>query len=277
MKTILFPTDFSENARHALKYAALLANKLNANMILLNIYSVPMVSEYLLPQDIERFLEENKDNAIAKIEAFKKEFMAETNIPSERISTKVEYGFIPEKIVDTAKNLKADMIVMGTKGANNPLDRWLGTTAQKVMKTAPCPVWIIPEKAPLNYPTEIMYAADFKEDELTAMHTIMDITTALFAKSKVVHIHDYYELNVGHQIEAMVDYLEDKFENENVSFVHLKRADIIEGLEKYIKSHQPDVLAMAVHDKSLFSKLFDSSVTKHFVQESKLPLLIFRK
>ena len=101
MKKILFPTDFSDNARHALKYAALLANKLNANMVLLNIYSIPMVSEYLLPQDIERFLEENKDIAIAKIEAFKKEFMAEANLPTERISTKVEYGFIAEKIVPT--------------------------------------------------------------------------------------------------------------------------------------------------------------------------------
>lgn len=277
MKTILFPTDFSDNARHALKYAALLANKLNANMVLLNIYSIPMVSEYLLPQDIERFLEENKDIAIAKIEAFKKEFMSEANLPTERISTKVEYGFIAEKIVDTAKNIKADMVVMGTKGANNPLDRWLGTTAQKVMKTSPCPVWIIPENAPLNYPSEIMYAADFKEDELAAMHTILDIATSLYAKSKVVHIHDYYELNVGHQIEAMVDFLEDEFENENVSITHLKRADIIEGLEKYIKTNKPDVLAMAVHDKSLFSKIFDSSVTKHFVQEGKLPLLTFRK
>jgi nucleotide-binding universal stress UspA family protein len=277
MKTILFPTDFSENALHASKYAGMLAGNLHSNLVLMNVYSVPMVSEYLLPQDIELFLQQNKDDAEANLNTFKKEFIKNSGLPAEKVSTRVEYGFIGDKIVEAAKELKVDLIVMGTKGANNPLDRWLGTNAQKVMKNAPCPVWIIPEKAPLNYPTEIMYAADFKEDEVAATHTIVNIAKKLSAKCKVVHVHDYFELNVGHQVEAMVSFLEDEFENEDVTFKHLKRADIIEGLETYIRTHKPDVLAMAIHDRSLFSKIFDTSVTKHFVQEGNLPLLTFRK
>ncbi len=277
MKTILFPTDFSENALHASKYVAMLAGNLHSNIVLMNVYSVPMVSEYLLPQDIELFLQQNKDDAEANLNNFKKEFIKNSGLPAEGVSTRVEYGFIGDKIVEAAKDLKVDLIVMGTKGANNPLDRWIGTNAQKVMKNSPCPVWIIPENAPLNYPSEIMYAADFKEDEVAATHIILNIAKKLFSKCKVVHVHDYFELNVGHQIEAMVSFLEDEFENEDVTFKHLKRADIVEGLETYIKTHKPDVLAMAIHDRSLFSKIFDTSVTKHFVQEGKLPLLTFRK
>jgi nucleotide-binding universal stress UspA family protein len=277
MNSILFPTDFSANASHASKYAAMLANNLNASIVLLNVYSIPLVSEYLLPQDIEKFLQENKETAILNLENFKKEFIKETGLDTGKVSIRVEYGFIADKIIEVANNNKADMIVMGTKGANNPLDRWIGTNAQKVMKKSQCPLWIIPEKAALNHPAEIMYAADFREDEVSATHTVLKITKALHAACKVVHIHDYYELNVGHQIEAMVSFLEDEFENEDVTFKHLTRADIVEGLETYIRTHKPDVLAMAVHEKSLFSKIFDTSVTKHFVQEGKLPLLTFRK
>ena len=75
----------------------------------------------------------------------------------------------------------------------------------------------------------------------------------------------------------MVSYLEDSFENEPVSVKNIDRADIIEGLESYIKIHKPDVLALSLHEKSFFGKLFDTSVAKHFVQEAKIPMLIFRK
>jgi nucleotide-binding universal stress UspA family protein len=277
MKTILFPTDFSENALHASKYVAVLANNLQSSVVLMNVYSVPMVSEYLLPQDIETFLKQNEDDAKTNLNKFKSEFIANSNLPAERVSIEVEYGFIADKILEAAQKLNVDMIVMGTKGATNPFDRWIGTNAQKVMKSSICPVWIIPEKAPLNYPAEIMYAADFQEDEVAATHTVLKIAKSLFAICKVVHVHEYFEPNVGHQIEAMVSFLEEEFENEDVTFKNLNRADIIEGLETYIKTHKPDVLALAVHEKSLFSKLFDTSITKHFVQEAKFPILTFRK
>ena len=45
MKTILFPTDFSENATHASDYAGLLAQKFNANVVLLTIYSMPIFTD----------------------------------------------------------------------------------------------------------------------------------------------------------------------------------------------------------------------------------------
>ncbi len=277
MKTILFPTDFSDNAIHAAKYAGMLASNLGAKVLLLNVYSVPMISEFQLPNDIEAFLQQNKEEAEQNLADFKKQFVKSTTMHSEMISTQVEYGFIADKIKEVAEQAKADLIVMGTRGASNTLDKWLGTNAQKVMKTAPCPVWIVPQKATLTYPANIMYAADLKDDEVAATNLILKFSKALSARCNVIHIHDMVELNVSHQIEAMVDYLEDEFKNEDVTFKQLSRSNIIDGLETYIKTHKPDVLAMAVHEKSVFEKLFESSVTKHFVQEGNLPILTFRK
>jgi nucleotide-binding universal stress UspA family protein len=167
--------------------------------------------------------------------------------------------------------------VMGTKGATNTLDKWLGTHAQQVMKTAHCPVWVIPQNAPINYPQHIMYAADFREDEVLATQQVLAFAKPLQATCKVIHIHDYFELNVGHAVQEMVHYLEDEFENEDITFKHVNRADIIEGLETYIRTHKPDVLALAIQEKSFLSKIFETSVTKHFIQEAKLPILTFKK
>jgi nucleotide-binding universal stress UspA family protein len=278
MKTILFPTDFSANALHASEYAGMLAKCFNANVVLLNVHSIPTISEYQLPYEIDNLIKSNQKKSEDDLRDFAVHFMQITHLAADRISQIVEYGFANEKIVETADNIQADMIVMGTKGANNLLDKWLGTHAQAVMKKASCPVWIIPRKATINYPQNILYAADFKEDEVVATQKVLFFCAPLGAKCKVVHVHDYFEINVDNGVQEMVKYLDDEFESvDDVSFTNLNRANIIEGLETYIKTHKPDVLAMAVSEKSFFEKLFDQSITKHFVQGSNIPMLIFKK
>lgn len=277
MKTILFPTDFSGNAIHASEYAGMIAKRLNANVVLLNIYTIPTISEYQLPNEIENFINLNKRDAQANLEEFTKVFLKNTGLQPERVSTRVEYGYVSDKIVETARAIQANMIVMGTKGATDFLDRWLGTNAQKVMKNASCPVWIVPQKALIHYPQNFLYAADFQEDELLATHKVKELAEPFGAKCKVVHIHDYFEMNVGHRIEETAHQIDDVFDDDEVTVKTLHRANIIEGLETYIRTHKPDVLAMAIHDKSLFDRIFDTSITKHFVQEAHLPILTFRK
>lgn len=277
MKTILFPTDFSQNAIHASEYAGMIAKRMNANVVLLNVYTIPTISEYQLPSEIENFISQNKIAAQDNLEAFSKVFLKSTGLPAQRVSTRVEYGHISEKIVGIARALQAQLIVMGTKGASDFLDRWLGTNAQKVMKNADCPVWIVPQKASTQYPKHFLYAADFQEDELFATHKIMEFAEPFGAICKVVHIHDYFEMNIGHRIEETSHQLKDEFDEEVMSVKSLNRANIIEGLETYIHTNKPDVLALAIHDKSFLSGLFETSISKYFVQNAHLPILTFRK
>jgi len=93
----------------------------------------------------------------------------------------------------------------------------------------------------------------------------------------VIHIHEYFKLNIGDNIEKQVNELENTFENEDVTFKNLNREGIIEGLETYIKTHKTYVLALAVYEKSFLSKIFNSSISKHFVEEASLPMLTFKK
>ena len=277
MKTILFPTDFSINAIHASEYAGMVAKRMNANVVLLNVYTIPTISEYQLPNEIENFINQNKNQAQVNLEAFTDIFLKNTGLSPERVSMRVEYGHISDKIVDTARAMQANLIVMGTKGASDFLDKWLGTNAQKVMKHSDCPVWIIPQKALIQYPQNFLYAADFQEDELSATHKVKKLADIFGAKCNVVHIHDYFEVNVGHRIEATAHQIGDVFKEDTVSVKTLPRANIIEGLETYIRAHKPNVLALAIHKKSFFDRIFDTSVTNHFVKEAHLPILTFQK
>jgi nucleotide-binding universal stress UspA family protein len=277
MKTILFPTDFSENATHAARYAGMLAKLYEANLVLLHVHHIPMVPQSNHSFEVRNAISLNEKGAKEDLEVFTKQFIHDSNLPAERITQQVEYGFAAEKIVEIARTLKADMIVMGTQGASDMMDKWLGTHAQEVMKTAECPVFTIPKKVAINYPQRILYAADFLGDEILATEKLLYMAKPLGASCKVVHIHENFEPNIGHIVEETIKELEEKFKDEDITVQQFNREDIIEGLEGYMKTYKPDVLAMAIHEKSFLENIFDTSITRHFIQEAKLPMLTFKK
>lgn len=281
MKTILFPTDFSENAFQASEYAAMLAEKFDANIVIMNCYSVPIMTdtnEYQMPTNIEEYARQNKKISEENMANFKLKFLESTNLAEDRLSYKVLYGFVSDTILEMTKNINANMIVMGTKGASNMVDKWIGTTAQTIMKQAECPVWVIPHNAKINYPQKFLYAADLLEDEISATQKLMEFVKPLDANCKIIHIDDNFELKAGEKTESSINNLKEEFKDDDHVFVRkIRRDDVVEGIETYIQTYKPDVLALAVHEKSFFERIFVQSVTNHFVFGSEIPLLLFRK
>ena len=277
MKTILFPTDFSENTIHASRYAGIMAKFLDANVILLHVYHAPTMPAYEISSEIKDAFLQNEQEITEQLQAFTNVFSKDAGVPLERITQKVEYGFTAEKTVEIAESMNVDLIVMGTEGASDMLDKWLGTHTQEVMKKAKCPVFTVPKDVSINYPHKILYAADFKDDEIQAVQKVLDIAKPLGAICKVVHIHEEFEPNIGHFIEETIKELQIKFKNEDITVQQFRQNDTIEGLEAYMKTYEPDVLAIAIHDKSFLDNLFTTSVSQHFIQASKIPMLTFKK
>lgn len=278
MRTILFPTDFSKNAVHAALYAGMIARGINAQLILLNVYSIPMATEYQIPYDVDGFLKISSEAAEEKLQQFARELIKDTGISSNKVKEITEYGQTADTIVKIAQSEKVDFIMMGTKGASNILDKWLGTNTQNVIESADCPVWVIPENAPLDYPKVFMYAADFKEDDLLVTHKVLEIAKPLGATCQVIHIHDYYESISKVTVKAKISELKHEFEDEDdVTINSINRQEVYEGLKTYVRTHKPDVLALGVHHKSFLSKIFEKSISEYFVQIGDVPLLTFRK
>jgi nucleotide-binding universal stress UspA family protein len=123
-----------------------------------------------------------------------------------------------------------------------------------------------------------MYAADFEEGDILATHKVLEIARPLGATCKVIHIHDYYEPISNRTVNEIITELKYEFEDEDdVTFKNINREEVYTGLKTYVRTHKPDVLALGVHHKSFLSKIFESSITEHFVQVGNIPLLTFRK
>lgn len=144
IKRILCAIDFSEASPLVAAYTKLLAQGLDAEVLVL--YVAPSLSQYVgfhvPPSSIETFVKDIVQGADATMEKFLDE-----NFAGVRVQGEVATGYAAEEILNHAKDQKVDMIIMGTHGRKG-IDRILfGSVAEKVVKAAICPVMTVrPEK-----------------------------------------------------------------------------------------------------------------------------------
>lgn len=141
VKKILVPVDFSENSQKILRSAVQMAEKFSAQLaVVFVVQSFDDYSGFFVPHmPIAQFEDEMVQSAEKKMASFLKE-----NLPANlSCESKILTGDVAEEITTYAGNLKADMIVMGTHGYKGLEKVLFGSIAEKVVKTAPCPVLTI--------------------------------------------------------------------------------------------------------------------------------------
>ncbi|MBF0329763.1 MAG: universal stress protein [Nitrospirae bacterium] len=135
---ILFPTDFTEGALYALPYAVDLALCNNAKLYMLHvIYDIATASGLYVPHmQINDMYKELETSARKELE----KFGAEHREMLKNVEYAVQRGVPYEEILKFSEKEKIDIIVVGTHGRKG-LDRVLfGSTAERVVRNAACPV-----------------------------------------------------------------------------------------------------------------------------------------
>lgn len=138
IEKILFPTDFSDNSNYALDYALTIANKFGARLYILHVihelidttgFYIPNISLDQLQGDLIKGAGEMMGKLVKEKMGDFKDYETANIIGLPHI-----------EILNMAKDKGVDMIVMGTHGRTG-IDRVLfGSTAEKVVKKASCPV-----------------------------------------------------------------------------------------------------------------------------------------
>jgi len=140
LKRILCPTDFSAPSVHALTYACGIAEQFQADLHILHVlqdFAFPMLTEptavYGLPADFNEKIRASAELALAKLPA-------PTRIGSADVCRILRHGTPFAEILEYAREQDVDLIVLGTEGRTGLRHALLGSVAEKVVRTAPCPV-----------------------------------------------------------------------------------------------------------------------------------------
>ncbi|QLC50763.1 universal stress protein [Methanolobus zinderi] len=129
---ILIPTDGSAYAENAARVAARIARKHDYHLILLHVVDDKGFTR-------KTWRKEGAESVLQEL----REILLEVGCEEERIETKTVDGSAPEKIVEVAKELNVDRIVMGTQGKNG-IKKLVGTVTEKVLQSSEVLVLVVP-------------------------------------------------------------------------------------------------------------------------------------
>lgn len=131
LRTLLHPTDFSEQSEYAFRVACALARDYHTRLVVVHVLTIPAVVfvEGYVPFDSELI----RADAQARLERLEA-------IPTAQFERHLKEGDPATEILHLQQGLRADLIVMGTHGRTGFARLLLGSVAEEVLRRATCPV-----------------------------------------------------------------------------------------------------------------------------------------
>ena len=270
MKKILVPTDFSGNANTAENFAAQLAKDTGATLMLVHSETAQVVIA-------ESTLVLDADPATIKRGELKLQEQAQKLQTQFNLDQPVEIlcltGSLSLVLNRAIKNNQVDLVVMGTKGATNFVHKIIGTNTAAFIKTAICPVLVIPPNTPYEPVQGIAYASDFQSDERTMLHQLLNISEPLGAAVYVVNVKSDRQLKTITDAEALY-FIQREFPEYNLHINQIKEEDVVKGLLEFVNQNNMQILAVGMHDRNFLEEFFHTSITRQLALEAKVPLLV---
>ncbi|WOK06237.1 universal stress protein [Imperialibacter roseus] len=274
IKNILVPTDFSPCSKNAVRIAVDLSKKLGAKIHLINAIHVPTPHMDIGGQAmIEPMLEEYEEEVDKKFDALDEEIPGLKDVKHDH---RAYVSFTIDAIYTAMETKKIDMIVMGTKGSHDTLEKLLGGVSSEVIRIADVPVLVVPEAIKKFNPKKIVFAADFnKIESIGRLSPLKDIAELFEAEITIVNVTEDDKFPFSRLVES---FKVDKFlKNIKHSFETTKNDDVRAGLFEFAEKNSADMIVMMPRKHSLFEKIFKSSVTKKVAMGVKVPLLTFHE
>jgi nucleotide-binding universal stress UspA family protein len=290
---ILCPVDFSEFSRHAIDYAAGIAHRCGARITALHVLRpistfLPPAGEGLYPpivfsqQDLQQFDEDLAAFARASGDV--------------SVQTQVVQGSVVGEIVRIAAALPADLLVVGTHGRSGFNRLMLGSTTEKLLRKAPCPVLTVPARtpdaAPIGAPfTRVLCAVDFSPASLRALALAESLAGEAAARLCVMHVLEpvsvFEPVAAGAGAPAVSADLRRDARHRLETFIGKDTRAFTDVVEVVVagKSYQEilreagerqsDLIVIGTHGGPLGLPAFGST-TNHVVREAACPVLTVR-
>jgi nucleotide-binding universal stress UspA family protein len=271
MKTIIVPTDFSPIATNAMNFAADMAVNINASLMLLHVYQIP-VTMTDVPVVIASVDEMNK-NSERKLEELKNS-LAHITSGKIKIYTEAKMGDVTDEIEELCKHINPFAVVMGTKGASGIERMLFGSTTLKTIRHLTWPVIVVPPgKEYGNGIKKIGFACDFeKVIESTPVQFIKNMVREFGAELHVLNV-DHESRHFKPQTPEESLMLHTLLQDLKPSYHFIDNADVEEGINQFAEENNIDLLITIPKKHTVLDGLFKHSSTKELVTHSHVPVM----
>jgi len=256
-KTVLVPCDFTEVAINALHHAAILAQKINAKLVVFNVVK----KEKEIVDAIEQL----------------KQFVTKANLAQDiEIEYAAKEGNIYDTIKEKAEEIGAIFIVMGTHGITG-MQKLIGSKALKVIANSVIPFIVVQEKpSPEHYFSKIVIPVDFtieNKEKLKWAHYI----SVYFKSTMILYVVNITDEVFLKKVKANLLFAKKYFEEREINYeIHIAASNkkfedsIIEFSDK-IKAN--GLLIMTTKDPQFTDYIFGAEEQQIIANNAKIPVI----
>ncbi len=278
---ILFPTDFSEPALNAFRYALLMADRMEAKIEVLNVV-FPQGESLDFPEMVavstQKVLEVQRTLLKKFIENGMTQVLDQLKNAPEIVSD-IEIGTPIESITFTAKRDDVDMIMIGSRGdKRSGIEKLMGSIAAGVVKKAHCPVLVIPEKVPFEPITQIAFASNTLESDPFEIWKVIEM---LKKPNLIVHCVHFNYKKEGDQeatehLETMKEFFDKNQSALQMKYHNLPGTKLEDDLNEFVENNGVNMLIMHRTRHSFWERIFKGSATRTMTLHTHVPLLVLK-
>ncbi len=292
LRTVAVATDFSPTAEVAVDWAIDIARHHGARLILLHGMSLPAPLPDYVPANSD-FSQQIHRIAQSKLEA-SAERARQAGLTVE---LDVPMGVPSQVVLRAAEEAHADLIVLGTRGLTGLTHLLLGSTAERVVQRAPCPVLTVhPSDKDRHRPIRtILVPTDFSPGAEEAARVAHRLLAHLEQSARLVLLHAYHlpiEYTAYGPIPTSVDYLSDvgadAQDRLDLAARQLRRDGLTvdtaaregyapEVIVEEARERGADLVAMGTHGRAGIAHLLLGSTAERVVQHAPCPVMTVRQ
>jgi nucleotide-binding universal stress UspA family protein len=292
IRKILYPTDFSPCASHALPHALDLAERHRAELHLLHAIVLhegdPANAAHQLPniEELYRTLEEQTE---AQLRAISDEYSGGALEIKHALVRSISAA---GATLDYAAESDIDLVVMGTHGRRGLKRLLLGSVAEEVVRLAPCPVLTVPERRdgrPVEQVTRIVVPVDFSEHANLAIAYAKELAVFYEADMHLVHVMDeivypdFYPAAMpsgesiteqlrGQSLERMNDLLAQISDPHVEAHTHVRSGRAAPAIAEFAQQQSADLIVIASHGLTGIRHMLLGSVTEQLIRRAPCPV-----
>ncbi|MBN1272004.1 MAG: universal stress protein [Candidatus Aminicenantes bacterium] len=277
IKKILWTTDFSDEAQEALVYADKIARTFKAEILALHVvpdFSPAMYdTAAVIRGELVRRINALKNEAGKRLENIKK-------TRNLSFKTLIKEGNSAKKIVETAEEEKADLIVIGKRGMSAIEKLFIGSVANQVLHHSPCPV-LLTKKGMKHHLKKILVPTDFSDQEDIERDYAWRLAKGLDADLVFLHVlelhdHEFPPRVLDEIFDSVMKKLKSrkKKEKEDIRIKEdvTRAVNAAVGIVDYAETHKIDMIVISTCTQSKLERFFLGSTTEKVISYAHIPI-----
>jgi len=292
IKRILFATDFSACAERAMGYAVSLAASWKAELCVITVLELypGMDPDYAVNK---MYLDHVRGEATRQLE----NIQTRLKWQGQEVMTRIEIGIPSQAVQTVAQTMAADLLVVGTHGRTGLDHILLGSTAERVVRMAPCPVFAVKADKGAAHVREIgaikriVVPIDLSSCSLDALEYAAQFVKQIGASITMLHVMEPvaygldFSLSHANEWKRQRKYLEERLTvlsacltSFGVKTDHVLMPGLpADSITSYVTAHECDLMVMGTHGRRGISRILLGSIADAMLRHAPCPVLTVRQ